>query len=99
MGKQKTSTGHTASIQANTASWMAWDEYDVGKWMKEHGLERYAVAFVENGIRGENLPDCLDEDKLSGNPSSDTDSHLMRSSQLWLTSRSGGRRLSRRSHT
>ena len=70
MGKQKTSTGHITSTQANTASWMAWDEFQVGSWMKERDLERYAVAFVENGIRGKNLPDCLEEDKLAGNQSS-----------------------------
>ena len=45
---------------------MHWDEYQVGSWMKKHGLERYAVTFVENGIAGENLPDCLDENKLAG---------------------------------
>ena len=49
-----------------TQAWMKWDEYEVGRWMKERGLERYALTFVENGISGENLLDCLSEDKLAG---------------------------------
>ena len=63
--------GHPASDQVNAADWMAWDEYDVGKWMKERDVGKYSIAFVENEVQGKNLPDCLDEDKLSGNHSSD----------------------------
>jgi hypothetical protein len=48
------------------AAWKNWDEYDVGKWMKKRDLEKYAKTFIENGIRGRNLPDCLQENKLAG---------------------------------
>ena len=48
------------------AGWMKWDEYDVGKWMKQQGLGKYAPVFVENEITGENLPDCLEEKMLAG---------------------------------
>ena len=51
--------------KGSTVPWMSWDEYQVGSWMKKHGLERYATLFIENGIAGENLPDCLDENKLA----------------------------------
>ena len=46
--------------------WMKWDEYDVGKWMKECGLEKFGKVFVENEIKGENLPECLEEKMLAG---------------------------------
>ena len=52
--------------KGSAVQWMSWDEFQVGSWMKERGLERYAVTFVENGIEGKNLPDCLEENKLSG---------------------------------
>ena len=51
--------------KGSDVQWMHWDVFDVGKWMKERGLERYAVTFVENGIEGKNLPDCLDETMLA----------------------------------
>ena len=51
--------------KGSAVQWMHWDEYQVGSWMKKHGLERYAATFVENGIAGENLPDCLDETMLA----------------------------------
>ena len=57
MGKKGTS---------EEAGWTDWDEYDVGKWMKARGLEKYAKVFVENEIKGENLPDCLEEKMLAG---------------------------------
>ena len=52
--------------KGSAGPWISWDEYQVGSWMKKHGLERYATLFIENGITGENLPDCLDENKLAG---------------------------------
>ena len=51
--------------KGSAVQWMSWDEFQVGSWMKERGLERYAVTFVENGIEGKNLPDCLDETMLA----------------------------------
>ena len=48
------------------AGWVEWDEYDVGKWMKQRDLGKYALVFVENEITGRQLPDCLEEKMLSG---------------------------------
>ena len=51
--------------KGSAVQWMRWGKFDVAKWMEERGLERYAVTFVENGIEGKNLPDCLDETMLA----------------------------------
>ena len=46
---------------------MEWDEYDVGRWLKQRDLGKYATIFVDNEITGRQLLDCLEEKKLAGN--------------------------------
>ena len=46
-------------------NWMKWDENEVGRWLKDNGLEEFAAAFVENKIKGKDLTQ-VDEDSLAG---------------------------------
>ena len=58
----------TASMgKKGDISWMEWDEYDVGRGLKQRDLGKYATIFVDNEITGRQLLDCLEEKKLAGN--------------------------------
>jgi hypothetical protein len=51
-----------------TNGWGEWDEHEVGKWLKNNGIEdKYVGAFVDCGIKGRSLPEVIsDEETLAG---------------------------------
>ena len=46
--------------------WSKWDETTVSAWLKREGLGAYAKAFADAHISGIQLPDCSEEETLSG---------------------------------
>ena len=55
------------SMGRSKNEWTQWNEHEVGEWLKNNGLKEYAPAFVENRIKGEDLPEVIsDEDTLAG---------------------------------
>ena len=53
------------TAMGRSKNWMKWDENEVGRWLKDNGLEEFAAAFVENKIKGKDLTQ-VDEDSLAG---------------------------------
>ena len=55
------------SMGRSKNEWTKWTEHEVGEWLKNNGLKECAPAFVENRIKGEDLPEVIsDEDTLAG---------------------------------
>ena len=52
--------------KTSEAGWREWDKHEVGRWMKERDLGKYAPIFVENEITGRQLSDCLEVEMLAG---------------------------------